>query len=156
MPIFKKSDKHWYARRLIKYKAFCREFIDFVRLFFGTNMERHAIFWCQMLSRAKNDSPSTDVPAVVKCAKNLWGHSKMDTSRISGLLGDVIGLLKAHDINDNLLHEQIRTVINSALVKADVVTRDEFEAQRAVLLRTRTKLEQLESLVADLEKQIKA
>jgi BMFP domain-containing protein YqiC len=80
----------------------------------------------------------------------------MDTSRISGLLGDVIGLLKAHDIDDNMLHEQISAVINSALIKADVVTRDEFEAQRAVLLRTRTKLEQLETLVADLEKQIKA
>lgn len=80
----------------------------------------------------------------------------MDTNRISALLGDVIGLLKANDINDSVLHEQIRSVINSALVKADVVTRDEFEAQRAVLLRTRTKLEQLESLVADLEKQIKA
>lgn len=78
----------------------------------------------------------------------------MDTSRISALLGDVIGLLKANDINDGLLHEQIRTVINSALVKADVVTREEFEAQRAVLLRTRTKLEHLETLVAELEKQI--
>lgn len=80
----------------------------------------------------------------------------MDTSRISSLLGDVIGLLKANDISDSMLHEQIRSVINSALVKADVVTRDEFEAQRAVLLRTRTKLEHLESLVAELEKNIKA
>ncbi len=41
--------------------------------------------------------------------------------------------------------------LQAAFAKLDLVTREEFEVQQAVLARTRTKLEELEKQVADLE-----
>jgi BMFP domain-containing protein YqiC len=49
------------------------------------------------------------------------------------------------------LQENFKAVLQSGLAKLDLVTREEFEVQRAVLLRTREKLEALEQLVAELE-----
>lgn len=46
---------------------------------------------------------------------------------------------------------ELQALIASALRKMQMVSRDEFDAQTAVLLRTRQKLEQLEKLVAELE-----
>ena len=39
---------------------------------------------------------------------------------------------------------ELHIVLQSALAKVDLVTREEFDAQAAVLLRTRQKLEELE------------
>lgn len=47
-----------------------------------------------------------------------------------------------------------RAAVLSVISKLELVTRDEFDAQQAVLLRTREKLEQLEVRVAELEKQL--
>ena len=49
------------------------------------------------------------------------------------------------------LQENFKSVLQSGLAKLDLVTREEFEVQRAVLLRTREKLEALEKTVAALE-----
>ncbi|OHE84805.1 MAG: hypothetical protein A2579_10280 [Lysobacterales bacterium RIFOXYD1_FULL_69_11] len=49
------------------------------------------------------------------------------------------------------LQQNFRSVLQSGLAKLDLVTREEFEVQRAVLLRTREKLEALERTVAALE-----
>jgi BMFP domain-containing protein YqiC len=49
------------------------------------------------------------------------------------------------------MQQQIKTVLQSSFAKLDLVTREEFDAQAAVLQRTREKLEQLEALVAELE-----
>ena len=49
------------------------------------------------------------------------------------------------------LEQNFRAVLKSGLSKLDLVTRDEFEVQEAVLERTRAKLEALEAKVADLE-----
>ncbi|WP_242108682.1 ubiquinone biosynthesis accessory factor UbiK [Luteimonas aquatica] len=51
------------------------------------------------------------------------------------------------------LQENFKAVLQSGLARLDLVTREEFDVQRAVLLRTREKLEALERLVADLEAQ---
>ncbi len=50
------------------------------------------------------------------------------------------------------LEKNFRSVLNSGLGKLDLVTREEFEAQEAVLARTREKLEALEERLAELEK----
>lgn len=47
--------------------------------------------------------------------------------------------------------QEIKAAMQSALGKMDLVTRDEFDAQAAVLQRTRERLEQLEKQLADLE-----
>lgn len=49
------------------------------------------------------------------------------------------------------LQRNLRSAIESALAKMNLVTREEFEVQQAVLLRTREKLKALEARVAALE-----
>lgn len=49
------------------------------------------------------------------------------------------------------LEKQFKALVQSALSKLDVVSREEFETQQTVLLRTRERLEALEKRVAELE-----
>ena len=49
------------------------------------------------------------------------------------------------------LQRNLRNGIESALGKLNLVTREEFEIQQAVLLRTREKLKAMEARVAELE-----
>jgi BMFP domain-containing protein YqiC len=46
---------------------------------------------------------------------------------------------------------ELHLALQSALSRLDLVTREEFDAQQAVLARTREKLEQLEETLASLE-----
>jgi BMFP domain-containing protein YqiC len=48
--------------------------------------------------------------------------------------------------------EQIRLALTRALERMNLVTREEFDAQSAVLARTREKLTQLQRQLEDLEK----
>jgi BMFP domain-containing protein YqiC len=50
------------------------------------------------------------------------------------------------------LEENFRGVLRASLSKLDLVTREEFEVQEAVLAKTRAKLEALEAQVKNLEK----
>lgn len=49
------------------------------------------------------------------------------------------------------LSRNVRTLLHAGFQKMDLVTREEFEVQRAVLLRTREKLEALETRLTELE-----
>lgn len=49
-----------------------------------------------------------------------------------------------------------RSALQSGLRELDLVTREEFDVQRCVLLRTREKIEELEQQVANLERAIGA
>jgi hypothetical protein len=49
------------------------------------------------------------------------------------------------------LEKNFRSVLQSGLGKLDLVTRDEFEVQEAVLARTRQKLEGLEERLQTME-----
>jgi BMFP domain-containing protein YqiC len=49
------------------------------------------------------------------------------------------------------LEKNMRTLLAGFFARLDLVTREEFDVQRQVLLRTREKLERLEARVADLE-----
>ena len=48
------------------------------------------------------------------------------------------------------LQQNFKSVLQTGLGKLDLVTRDEFDVQRAVLARTREKLEALERSLAEL------
>ena len=48
------------------------------------------------------------------------------------------------------LQENFKAVLQSGLSRLDLVTREEFDVQRAVLARTRDKLEALERQLAEL------
>ena len=52
------------------------------------------------------------------------------------------------------LETNFRGVLRSGLSKLDLVTREEFEVQEAVLARTREKLERLETKLKELEKNL--
>ena len=49
------------------------------------------------------------------------------------------------------IEENMKSNLANGLRKMNLVTREEFDIQRAVLLRTREKLEALEKVVAELE-----
>ena len=52
------------------------------------------------------------------------------------------------------LQQNFKSVLQSGLARLELVTREEFDVQRAVLLRTREKLEELQRTVAELEAQL--
>ena len=49
------------------------------------------------------------------------------------------------------LEQNMKSTLQAGLAKLDLVTREEFEVQRAVLLRTREKMDRLERTVQALE-----
>jgi len=49
------------------------------------------------------------------------------------------------------LEGNFRSVLQTSLAKLDLVTRDEFEIQEAVLAKTRSKLEALEARLKEIE-----
>ncbi len=49
------------------------------------------------------------------------------------------------------LEENFRAMLRGALARMDLVTREEFEVQAAVLARSRALLEELEKRIAELE-----
>jgi len=49
---------------------------------------------------------------------------------------------------------QARATVMAVLSRLELVTREEFDAQQAVLLRTREKVEALEQRVAELEQKL--
>ncbi|GMR01127.1 MAG: accessory factor UbiK family protein [Gammaproteobacteria bacterium] len=67
------------------------------------------------------------------------------SKRISSLIPGDIKHMQG-DIENN-----IRSLLQSSLAKMNLVTREEFDVQSAVLQRTREKLEQLEQQVAKLQ-----
>lgn len=54
------------------------------------------------------------------------------------------------------LEKNFRAALHSGFGKLDLVTREEFDVQRAVLLRTREKLALLERMLGDLEARLDA
>lgn len=59
------------------------------------------------------------------------------------------------DARDDL-GSNFKSALQAGLRRLDVVTRDEFDVQRLVLLRTREKIEHLERQVIALEQQLAA
>ncbi len=52
------------------------------------------------------------------------------------------------------MEKNFHAILQSALGRLDLVTREEFEVQKAVLAKTRQKLEALEQKVAEMEQHI--
>ena len=67
------------------------------------------------------------------------------TRRLSSLIPGDVKHMK-DDIESN-----VRSLLQTSLTKMNLVTREEFDVQSAVQQRTREKLEQLETLVDQLQ-----
>jgi len=63
------------------------------------------------------------------------------------------GMFNTQPISEEV-QRNLRALIQSALSRMDVVTRDEFDAQAAVLAQTRAKLDQLEIQLNELAQQL--
>lgn len=66
--------------------------------------------------------------------------------QIQKRIAEVLAHSPAADLEANL-----RAMLNGLFARLDLVTREEFDVQREVLIRTRAKLEQLEAQLARLE-----
>jgi len=66
---------------------------------------------------------------------------------INKKINDLLANTPAADVQKNL-----RALLQSTFAKFDLVTREEFDVQRAVLLRAREKITQLEARLAALER----
>ena len=65
--------------------------------------------------------------------------------RLAGTLPDSMVALRRD------LEQNFKSVLQSGLTRFDLVTREEFDVQTAVLGRTRAKLEQIEARLRELE-----
>jgi BMFP domain-containing protein YqiC len=54
------------------------------------------------------------------------------------------------------LQDNFKAALQAGLAKLDLVTREEFDVQRAVLAKTRAQLDELRALVEQLEAQLDA
>jgi BMFP domain-containing protein YqiC len=70
---------------------------------------------------------------------------------LAARIGKAIESSPAKDIEKN-----VRAMLSSGLARLDVVPRAEFEVQAQVLLKTREKLEALETRLAEIEKRLPA
>ena len=66
---------------------------------------------------------------------------------ISKKINELLSNTPAADVQKNL-----RALLQANFAKLDLVTREEFDVQRAVLLRAREKITQLEARLAELER----
>ena len=66
---------------------------------------------------------------------------------INNKIKELLANTPAADVQKNL-----RALLQSTFAKLDLVTREEFDVQRAVLLRAREKITQLEARLAELER----
>ena len=53
------------------------------------------------------------------------------------------------------LERNFKALLHTGLERMELVTREEFDLQRAVLERTRSKLEQMEARLGELEKSLR-
>jgi BMFP domain-containing protein YqiC len=84
-------------------------------------------------------------------------HDMIDLAQLDDLARRLSGLVppglrgQAFEETREELQQNFKSVLQSGLARLDLVTREEFDVQRAVLLRTREKLEALEREVQALE-----
>ena len=69
---------------------------------------------------------------------------------LSARIKELMANSPAHDIEKNL-----RAMLSATFARFDLVTRQEFDVQSEVLLRSREKIAQLEARLADIEKSVK-
>ncbi|MEQ1772832.1 MAG: accessory factor UbiK family protein [Burkholderiales bacterium] len=66
---------------------------------------------------------------------------------INKKINELLANTPAADVQKNM-----RALLQSTFAKLDLVTREEFDVQRAVLLRAREKITQLEARLVELER----
>ncbi len=79
----------------------------------------------------------------------------IDLSQIDELARRLSGLVPpALREGRDEMQDNFKAALQAGLARLDLVTREEFDVQRAVLARTRTQLDELRTLVEQLEAQL--
>jgi len=77
----------------------------------------------------------------------------MGLNPIDNMVNQILDKLpQGADVLRDDINQSLKTGLTIALKRMDLVTRDEFDVQKAVLAKTREKLEQLEKQLHALEK----
>lgn len=106
---------------------------------------------CPVSARFRqNRGPQAHLPLAF--FRGLRYHMRMTDNPIESLARKLADSLPQglRSVRDDV-EENFRSVLRSGLSKLDLVTREEFEVQEAVLARTREKLEALEKRLEDIE-----
>jgi BMFP domain-containing protein YqiC len=80
---------------------------------------------------------------------NLQEAQMLDSKILEDVSARVAAAFAASPARD--AEKNLKAMLTAALAKLDLVTREEFEIQARVLMRTREKLDALEARVAELE-----
>ena len=102
-------------------------------------------FWWRVQLQQRRGTLQIDAP--------LTHTTNDENEMIKDLTQRLLDELHTHlpDADQMLPKRELHIALQAALARLDLVTREEFEAQTAVLLRTRQKLEALERELARLE-----
>lgn len=78
-----------------------------------------------------------------------------DTKTIDDIASRLAGAVPPgfNNLKDDL-EKNFHAILQTVLGKLDLVTREEFEVQKMVLAKTRSKIEELEKRVADMAPQV--
>lgn len=113
-----------------------------------------ALLWCVSLGE-RIGWPSTlaSVYTIALISDQTPEVNVFDAKQLDELTRGVLNALPSgvREVQQDL-GKNLRAALQSVFTKLDLVTREEFEVQSAVLLRTREKLTALEARVAELEK----
>ena len=74
----------------------------------------------------------------------------MDTKFLDELNRKISELIAASPAKD--IEKNVRALMSSAFSRLDLVTREEFDVQQEVLARTRSKLEEMQARITELER----
>jgi BMFP domain-containing protein YqiC len=74
--------------------------------------------------------------------------------QLNSQLSQLLGGSAANEEDRNELQKSVHAVIQSVFSKLDLVTREEFDAQRAVLAKTRSRIEELEQQLEELSSKL--
>ena len=82
----------------------------------------------------------------------------MKPDNIAQQISDGVSRMLPSGLSDTRkdLHHNIKALVTESFSKLNVVTREEFDTQTAVLAKTRAKLEALEKQITQLEQASKA
>ena len=80
----------------------------------------------------------------------------LDNSFLKDLSDRLVALLPAAESLRDDVRNQIEQTLKKALANLDLLTREEFDAQVQSLERSKQRIEELENLVTELEKQLDA
>ena len=75
--------------------------------------------------------------------------AKQILDELAGKIGNAIAESPVKDVEKN-----VKTLLGSTFGKLDLVTREEYDSQQQILIKTRVKLTELEARLAQLEAQL--